>query len=391
MESFFDPSFDPVQEWERLTLQELYKEYRYILQSRRITMPPAAIELFDSNSHWGEWVPQTRAIRLSRRLLKSHSWFQVLGILKHEMAHQYVEEGPKDPTLPPSAPHGEAFQRACRRLGVPAAFSKASANLQKHTLDWREEKRDEAAEKLFEKVQKLLALAASSNEHEALLAMNRVREIYAKHNLEKSSSHQVSEYVHVIITRGSKRLETYERKIIGIIVGHFFVEAVIGQAWDVESCQHHRVIELIGSRENAVMAEYVYHFLERESQFLVQEAEKKNGKKFPRVMKKSYRLGVLSGFAEKLAAVEKDSGSAETSRGENLIGRALVNFQKDRGLNNYLATIYPRLRTLSGKSQSIDADAYNAGQSAGRRITLHKPLTAHAGNKGRLLGSTRRT
>ena len=40
-------------------------------------------------------------------------------------------------------------------------------------------------EKLLRRAEKLLALAESDNENEALVAMERVQELYTKHNLKK--------------------------------------------------------------------------------------------------------------------------------------------------------------------------------------------------------------
>lgn len=380
-----DRFFHAKQEWERLALKELYREYQQVLRNRKISLVPAAIEIFESESLWGQWDPVTRTIRLARRLLVSHNWFQVVGILLHEMAHQLVDEE-NTIRVDRGTQHGEAFKNACKRLGVPSEFSKASADLQSHSLDWREQKRDEAAEKMLEKVQKLLALAESSNENEALLAMNRVRELYAKHNLEQLSQKTDSDIVHIILTTGSKRIESYEQQIVGILVGHFFVQILAGPLYDVPSGECHRALEIIGTRENAMMAEYVFHFLKQQVESLIKSAEKAQGKKFGRLEKKSYRMGILRGFAEKLKSAEKSG--RESAAKDNLIGRALVAFEKDQVLDDYVSHIYPRIRRGFGRSYTIDTNAYSAGQSAGKSISLNRPVTS-SGASGKLLGFSR--
>jgi hypothetical protein len=422
-----DRFFHAKQEWERLALLQLYRDYEHALRLHKVTLVAAAIELFDSETLWGQWDPATRTIRLARRLLKSYNWFQVNGILLHEMAHQYVDEchpgGRED-----GKNHGEVFRAACAKLGVPAEFTKASADLQSHNLDWREQKRDEASEKMLEKVQKLLALAESSNENEALLAMNRVRELYAKHNLERLQNQRDDDIIHIVVTSGLKRIESYEQQIVGILVGHFFVQVISGALYDAPSGEYHRSFEIIGRRENAVMAEYVFHFLKSQTQFLVVAAEKARGRKFTHLERKSYRLGILRGFAAKLQAAEaaparasagKSSGegfgerasssstgmasgaagrgasspasadvfAAARADGEvNLLAKAIVAFKKDTSLDAYLARVYPRLRKGNGSSLTIDPGAYSAGHSVGGAISLHRPITSNDGNRGKLLG-----
>jgi hypothetical protein len=365
-------------EWERKAVRELYSEYEHILDERRLNVRPAAIDIFESQTHWGQWDSEARTIHLSRSLLRGHPWFQILAILKHEMAHQLVDELQNQPVLN-GKPHGEAFQWACKRLGVPAEFSKASANLQECGLDWRTDKRDEVSEKMLDRVRKLLALAQSANEHEAVLAMNRVREIYAKYNLEHKEG---PEFVHLVISNGSKRMEAHEKKINGILVGHFFVEIISGQTYDVRSGDYHRTVEMIGRRENVMMAEYVYHFLLQQSESLVGQMIL-NGQRLSRVAKKSFRLGILQGFSEKLKTIEKPAGNDGLDI--NVISKALVAFNNDPQLNDYISTVYPRLRMVSANSQRIDSAAYAAGKQAGNKITLNKPVAGGTGNLGRML------
>jgi predicted SprT family Zn-dependent metalloprotease len=372
-----DSVFHAMAEWERQALHELHREYNSILSSRKLSLRRAMIEFSDSQIHWGEWHSQSRSIRLSRRLLQTHSWFKVLGVLRHEMAHQMVDEAP-NPRLTDRSPHGEAFQWACRQLGVPMEFTRATADLQQDSLDWREEKRDEASEKMLEKVRKLLALASSGNEHEAVLAMNRVREMFAKYNLEQAALEKNSEFVHVAISTGRKRLEIFERKILGILTEHFFVQVLLGQTFEPAKAEHHRLIEIIGTRENAAMAEYVYHFLRQQSAVLVDELAKARGEKLSRIAKKSFRLGILSGFGDKLRAADKPQT-------ESVIAKALVAFRGDPGLKDYIAMVYPKLRATRGRAPLVDPTAYSAGITKGQQINLHKPVHSSDGNRGRLL------
>lgn len=378
--------------WEQCAIRELNADYRHALWEHRIKdFRPALIEIVDSSTHWGRWIPETRTIQLARRLIWDHPWYQVVAILKHEMAHQLVDEcAHLIPKFKPGGPHGEAFQWACTKLGVPDEFSGATADLQSQTLDWRTEKRDAVSEKMLERVRKLLALATSTNEHEALIAMNRVRELYARYNLEENSDVATGEnklpFVHIVISTGSKRMEAHERKVVGILTGHFFVEVILGQTFDITSGERHRSLTLLGKRENVLMAEYVYHFLLSQSRALAEQLLKQDSGaslRHSRIRRKSFRLGILQGFEDKLRAAEKPTGHDVN----DTVAKALIKFNSDLALQGYIKKIYPRLQTSSVNSQRIDSSAYAAGKDEGRKITLSRPISHSSGNKGRLLGS----
>ncbi|MGK5087435.1 DUF2786 domain-containing protein [Bdellovibrionota bacterium FG-2] len=377
-----------VYEWERGVLQELYREYRSLLYRRRIDMRPTAIALFDSETHWGCWEPLTRTIRLSKNLIQNHSWFQVLGIFRHEMAHQWVDECFVQGRSK-SLPHGEAFRLGCRMMGVPEEFSGASANLKINALDWRQEKGDETTEKLLEKVKKLLALATSNNEHEALLAMNKVRELYAKYNLEQAAEQGLqgakSRFAHILICHGKKRIEAHQDKIIGILVGHFFVQVLTFSQFDAASSERHRAIEIIGTRENALMAEYVYHFLMHQTDFWVREATKVNKQRLSRLRRKSYRLGILEGFIEKLEQAERPTEQETAIVGTAIVGTAIAKFKKDPHLAEYISQIYQRITTKITSWQGIDNSSFYAGHAVGKTLTLNKAVETKQGNLGRYL------
>lgn len=367
-----------IADWERRALEELSASYRWFLRERRLNVKPALLELWDSETFWGQWDPDTRTIRITRQLVRHHPWDHVLGVLKHEMAHQLVDElfGERSQ----ERPHGEAFQRACRIIGVPAPFARATSRLKTDPLDWRlDPVVDEESERLLEKIRKLLALASSSNEHEAALAMNRARELFAKYNLEHAER---SEFVHLVISTGSKRMEIHVKKILSILISHFFVEVISGTTFDVRSGEQHRMFEIIGRRENVLMAEYVYYFLLKQSDLLAEELLRAHGVRSSKISRKSFRLGVLQGFREKLRAAEMPTTSAPES---NALNHALVAFQSDRQLQDYIETVYRRLRTTRQGSHTIDSAAFRSGKVAGQKLTLNKPVSGSSGSLGKLL------
>ncbi|MGK5083438.1 DUF2786 domain-containing protein [Bdellovibrionota bacterium FG-1] len=377
--------------FDQLIIQRLYEEQEHLLWAHKVPLKRAVINLFDSEKYWGKWDAETRTIFISRRLIQEHSWFCVESILRHEMAHQCVTEiYGCDSHL-----HDDLFRKCCRLLGVPDEFSGASASLQETSLDWKTHKQDEPMEKLLSKVQKLLALATSSNEHEALLAMEKVREIYARHNLDEyvrqGNRGEKKPKVHLIVCHGKKRIEAHQSKICGILVGHFFVRVIFCKEFDSLTGEEYQAFQLIGTRENVLMAEYVYYFLLNQTECLVNTIKKQRGP-LSRVAAKSYRLGILQGFHDKLEEsdanhlkqYEQQKGSGEGTQ-LTTIGNALTILKSDQGLAHYMDVVFPRLQTRGGAGQYIDDTAYAAGKKEGGRLTLHRGVTDHGGNLGRLL------
>jgi predicted SprT family Zn-dependent metalloprotease len=341
--------------------RELYNEFSRRNLQRRLKLRPCLIQIQPTSHYWGQWNAKTRHIVIAQNLITDYEWHDVVGVLSHEMAHQYVDEVLGSD----GRPHGDVFLKACQKVGVPYYYAKAQVHLQQHTLDWRQTQPSSEEEKRLEKIRKLLNLASSSNENEASLAMNRVREIYARYNLEKSS--MVSdEFYHAFIKTNRKRLHTYEQKIMSILVNHYMVEVIVGSAFCPQEQTRLRTIELIGRKENVLMAEYVFDFLK--TYIFAKGADKKKQEgKFPASMAKAYHLGLLTGFEEKL--------SQQIELKENLdIKQSLAVFSKDPQIKAYVSKIHPRLVSVASQARLRSTDFFNTGRTEGKTLTIHRPL-----------------
>ncbi len=228
-------------DWERTVVLELNREHEYICRVHKVNLRPIAITLFDSESFWGQFDNLTRTISISRKLVNEFPWHQVVGVFRHEMAHQFVAEQHAT-RFHSEKPHSELFKEACKRLGVPDQFAKAGLDLQSGNLDWRIEPRNEATEKILDKVKKLLALATSTNEHEALLAMERVRDLYAKYNLEHIATLKKESFVHLVVTHGNDAAPFATRtfRIMGAANHKHFDGAFFCQGADVSAVRRQK-------------------------------------------------------------------------------------------------------------------------------------------------------
>jgi hypothetical protein len=124
--------------------------------------------------------------------------------------------------------------------------------------------------------------------------MQKVRELYARHQLEElehpvPGADRRDGYAHRVIAHPNGRFQAHHRAIMGILVGHFFVEVLTSRDFLPGVGEYRPRIEIVGTRENALMAEYVYHFLLREVEWLTDQAGLRGA-----YARRSYRLGLLT-------------------------------------------------------------------------------------------------
>jgi len=366
-----------------LLTRQLAAEYEDICWRYKLDLVPAGIEISEMKTYQGYWDAENRTIKISRQLIEKYTWDVTVNILKHEIAHQIVTE-----VFKIHDGHGKLYEKACDRIGVPYEFRSAAGDIPKV---WKEidQKKDPKNIKLLEKVEKLLSLAQSKNENEATLAMQKANEIIRKYNLTRDSECNPSEYTYVIINHKKKRIERYQKNICSVLSEFFFVNHVYSYLYDGVKLTTYKTIELIGTRENVMIAEHVYYFLVNELEFLwkdykvITSSTQKN--------KNSYFLGVLKGFKEKLSQQERETRQEPGNNGESHETTSLQVLLKDAGLAKFMKQRFPRLHTMGRQTMRINTEAYSDGKKKGRKLTLHKAVTKSNGFLKRMLTSGRET
>lgn len=361
----------------RAWIEQLYREHERICWQYGARLPVPIIEINDSSSKWGSWHPSGKTIKISARLILLHAWDVVINILKHEMAHQAVSE-----LFRSHDAHGKTFEEACDLLGVPQEFREASGDLPRIILDICERAVGSPHRNLLMKIEKLLALAQSCNEHEALLAMEKANFLIAKYNIRRIEQGGQDRYESHIINHKSKRIENYQRKICSILSNHFFVKIILSDLFDAEQCCTHKTIELLGTSENVLIANYVYSFLLAQMNSLWQQfqlSHQTTGRQ-----KRSYCLGVLDGFARKLAGQNQKAFDTTMHHAAPAPLSVLV-CNKDQGLSRFMEQRHPRLSQKKFAAAKVYRQEYEAGCSDGRNLTLNKGLTSDDGFQGRML------
>jgi hypothetical protein len=317
------------------------------------------IGLVDVQSQLGRWVRGTRQIELARRALTSLGWGQLVEVLKHEMAHQYVDEvlGVRDETA-----HGPAFQRVCEARGIDARASgdPAHAPTPEHA-------------QVLERIAKLLALAESPNEHEAQAAMNAAQRLMLKHNLDAGRAKAVRGFVFRHLGQPTGRTDEASTLIAVILKDFFFVETITVPVWRPREAARGSVLEVCGAPENVAMAEYVFSFLNHTADALWALHKRRSGIRGDRD-RRQFRAGVMLGFWEKL------KGERKSNEANGLV------WVGDPALAEYLRARYPRIRSVS-RGGGQRGEAHAQGRAQGRELVLRKGVDGGSGDRGLRLGS----
>ncbi len=320
----------------------------------------ATIELGDADRYLGRWHRETRSIEVSRRLVLERSWGVVVEVLKHEMAHQYVNEvlGVVDQSA-----HGPAFRGVCQRLGIDAA----AVGLP----DAPAVESDDESARVLERISKLLALAESSNLNEAQAAMNAAQRLMLKYNIDHVTQRDNRGYGFRHLGTPTGRVTEAERRLASILLKHFFVEVIWVPAFRPLDGKRGHVLEVCGAHGNLEMATYVHAFLLRTAQDLWKAHKKATGSRSDRD-RRTFLAGVMAGFDDKL------STQHETNRSQGLV------WVRDADLGKFYRARHPRIRNVryTGTSRT---EAHAEGRAAGRRIVLHKPVTQGPSAGGKLL------
>jgi len=344
-------------------LRELSETWREINGNHfRGRMRPPVLELSDMGRRLGQWSSATRTLSIDRTLVVEQPWSVVREVVKHEIAHQFVDEILQ---VHDQAAHGPAFADVCRRFGVDASATGMPAAPSS----------GEGGSPVLRRIARLLALAESPNVHEAEAAMKAAQRLMLRHNIDASVAAAREGYAFVHLGLPRKRVEAAEHILAGILARYFFVEAIWVPSYLPKERRSGRVLELCGTLSNLEVASYVHGFLLETGQRLWREHKQRLGIDSDKERRR-FAAGVMSGFDEKLKLGTKES------RREGLI------WVGDPGLDNYLHQRYPR-RTGGGSIGVRPTAAYEHGREAGRNIVLHKPVKESRA-RGRLLGPNSR-
>ena len=352
-------------ELERLSLRalrEAYEDVNATFFKRALRRP--VLSLTDSSARLGRWISVERTLEISRRVLVEHGWGVVLEVLKHEMAHQFVDEVLR---LVDERAHGPAFRQVCEERAIDPKAAGLPHAVHGPTGESR----------LLDRISKLLALAQSQNVHEAQAAMAAAQRLMLRHNIEAVTRGAGASYAfrHVGVPTGRKG--EHERILAVIIGDHFFVEVIWVPVWRPLEGKRGNVLEICGNVENVELADYVHSFLLNTAERLWREYKRDRGVS-SNAERRTFLSGVMSGFRDKLDRQKR------TSREQGLV------WVGDSELQRYFRQRHPRVR-WSRYACGQRSDAYAHGREAGRRIVLHRGVKQGPSGGTKLLPPGRRS
>lgn len=362
-------------EWDRAVLCEVMREWEsqnYQLFGDALT--PPTLSLTDAPTTLGGWRPDLRALSLQRALIRDASWVQVVEVLRHEMAHQYVSEVLKITHEPP---HGPTFRAVCEARGIDAQ-GRVKVEL------------SEEAARLLRRIERLLALAESDNEHEATLAAAQAQALITQHHLSVGGAPLPDDLSARAAALGARQLGApkrrhfeYEHAVAHLLKDHFFVRCIWVSGFCARALKRGRVLEVCGRHEDLEISEYVYHFLMAQLERSWASHARKTGLSGARE-RLSYCLGVVQGFHHKLNAQREELLRAEGAARPPKEGsaRALLALT-GREVESFLNRRYPHTRSRSGGGWR-PSGGYAAGVSEGRALTLHKGVQVGPSQGARL-------
>ncbi len=330
-----------------------YDQLNYDLFGEALRRP--ALRLSESQTQLGLWESDPPTISISRELVELQPWGVVLEVLKHEMAHQFVNQV----LNVDEAPHGPVFRKICDERGIDRAAAGAVAPA------------SAADSSILHKVTRLLALAESGNKHEAEAAMSAAQRLMLKHNLAAKDVTEGNQFRFAHLGKPTGKVAESQRVLAAILNEFFFVEILWIDVWRALEGKRGYVLEICGKPENVELAEYVFDFLNHSAQRLWrQHREAKNiqGNRDRR----RFVAGVMSGFYRKLRTQHQKN----EEQGLVWLG--------DPALTQHFKRRYPHTRSVSYGSSS-GSDAHAEGRRAGAALVLHKGVSSGPSGGRKLL------
>jgi hypothetical protein len=339
-------------------LAHCYDRSNWLRFRDRLDRPVLAV--VDHERRLGQWSAASRRLELSRQLVLDRPWPEVIAVLEHEMAHQFVDEVLR---VADETAHGATFQRVCEERGIDGRAHGAPV-----VRDEPVDAAAAAAQRTVDRIRKLLALAGSPNQHEAEAAMQRAHELMLRHNLDQLPGRRDFDVRH--LGAPFRRANPVEAQVVSLLAELFFVEAISIPVYVPRAGHRAHTYEIAGTPPNLDMACHVHAFLLATADRLWRDnrGDERIRSGHDRV---PYQIGVIRGFRDKLLRERVQLRE---------VGLVWVG---DPGLDAFYRRRHPRVVTRRHAVRG--GAAHRAGHEAGSEVVLHKPVATNGGGGARKL------
>ncbi|MFI5344012.1 MAG: SprT-like domain-containing protein [Chlamydiales bacterium] len=330
---------------------------RFYDQSQRASYPIKVV-IFNNKSMLGYFDSDFYELGFHERMMHSPRE-QLHHLIRHELAHYmaYIIHGAF------IQPHGVEFRAFCKLMGWSEEVYRASSCLENEQISSGIEESS-----ILRKVQKLMALATSSNEHEAELAMIKSQQLLLKHNIESKYIDGEGEGKVFLKRIIKQKKENAKMRAIAKILETFFVSTVYSRAGGFI------YLEILGDSVNIEIAEYVATILQSELDRLWKQAQKQAHLKGT-IAKNSFFLGLARGYCNKIHALKREY--------QNDVANALMVIEKK--LTEAKEMVYQRLSSTKS-SGSYCQKSSALGEQMGRLLNINPAINRSSTNSGALIG-----
>jgi len=329
---------------------------RFLDQQQKASYPIKVV-IYNNKSMLGYFDSNFYELGFHECLMHS-SRKQLHNVIRHELAH-YITFINYGETI---QPHAVEFRTFCQEMGWGEEVYRATS-----CLEGGQNASDIEESSVLRKVQKLMALAASCNKHEAEQAMIKSQQLLLKHNIE-SKYMGVEDDEKVFLKRIMKqKKENAKMRSIAKILETFFVSTVYSRAGDFT------YLEILGNALNVEIAEYVADVLHCELDNLWDQAQQRTNLRGA-IAKNSFFLGLAKGYCNKIQALKQEYNSDITN--------ALMVIEKK--LIDAKAMAYQRLSsTKSNANYCRESSAL--GERMGRQLNINPAINKSSNNPKALI------
>lgn len=226
------------------------------------------------------------------------------------------------------------------------------------------------------RLKKCLALAASDNENEAALAMEKAREIMNRYSLRTADldDEGTCTIEQRIISGSTKSVQLWEAGLAGAVAGSFDGACLYQQApdgWKLFFMAARTDLEIIVDLFERIRA----RTLDMSKRYVAAARQGKNTCRIaPITLHNSYRRGVVDAVRTRLLVLQ------EATRPEPVVAagglgcsRDLIVVKRD-AVNDFLNKEHPRVGKAKRINSRTSHSAYSAGRQDGATINLHRSM-----------------
>jgi hypothetical protein len=226
--------------------------------------------------------------------------------------------------------------------------------------------------KILSKLEKLIALSDSPNQHEAEAAMEKAIQLATLHNIDLSrvsvQDRPVDKIVSDELDADASRLPVTYIYTADILKNFFDVRIISGG-----NRQSGRRLFFIGRKADIDNAKFLYSFLNNTFMRLWHNHYKANPHLHLATARKSYINGLWAGLTAKLKAAK--AAVEQSLRTDENAGYQIMLVDHAKALQDAITNFYPDVVYKKRKAQTYDQTVMNAGYRDGGDIQIHSGLT----------------